>query len=72
MHIGILGTSRLLARETCYGRAPHLEIIKLEFDALALLQLIDTDTIQCVRTKKEFVCALSRDKTTAKLSQDLF
>jgi len=70
MHIGILGTSRVLARETCYGRAPHLEIIKLEFDAL--VQLIDTDTIHCVRTKKEFVCALSRDKTTAKLSQDLF
>src|SRR5260370_209761 len=67
----ILGTSRTLTAETCDGRASHFKIIEFESDALAFLELIDTDTIQCVRTEKEFVSRLSRDKTAAKLSLDL-
>jgi hypothetical protein len=68
---GILGASRTFAPETCDRRASHFKIVEFEFDALAFLQVVDTDTIQCIRTKKEFIPGLSGHKATTKLSQDL-
>ena len=52
------------------SRPPHFKLVKLEFDRLAFLQLMDVDIIECVETEENLVSRLSQDKATASSWQD--
>ena len=63
----IVGASRTLTAYAFNGRAPHSKIVEFDLDALAFFEVIDSDTIQCVRAKETFVSSLSYYKAAAKL-----
>ena len=62
----IVRASRTLTAYAFNSRAPHSEIVEFDLDALAFFEVIDSDTIQCVRAEEDFVSSLSQYKAAAK------